>query len=147
MEIFSGLFAIAIAAGCFWFSFKLIVLYFKVKRWDKVIANVLLKEVKLQEKYSTGRSPYKMNIMYTYAYKKQSYNGSMIFLVELIGGQANFMKSNADNHMARINDQMNIYVNPENPEQSVMFCNGIGLYLLVFIIGVFALSYGIVELM
>jgi hypothetical protein len=146
MNIFTGLFAITIAIGCLWFSLKFLRLYFKVKNWERVKAKVLSKEITVHEKYSTSRTPYKLNATYTYNYKNIMYKGHFIYLAELAGGQVNHLKSDADKRLDRIEDSMNIYVNPLNPKESVMYCEGALLYSFVFAMGAMAMLFGIFNL-
>jgi hypothetical protein len=146
MNIVIGIFAIAISLGCFWLSFKFINVYFKVKAWIKIEANILSKEVKLHEKYSTSRSPYAVNVEYLYIYNNIEFKNNKVYLAEMLGGQVNHMQQTANKKLAEIKEKMSIYVNPKNPQQSVLFCEGIGLYFIVVIIGLFALIYGFTSL-
>lgn len=145
MEIFTGIFGILIGLGSIWFSIKFLKLYFKVKGWKRVDAKVISKEITIHEKYSTTRTPYKLNATYTYVFNGSAYNGSKIYLAELLGGQANHMKSDAEKRLARIQENLTIYVDPSNPKESVMYCEGAGLYYFILAMGVFALLYGITK--
>lgn len=63
--------------------------------------------------------------------------------MELIGGQANHIKSDAENKLSKIDKSMSVYVNPNDPKESVMYCEGVGLYLFVFLMGIIALLIGV----
>lgn len=141
-----GIFALLISIGTFWFSIKTIRLYHKVKNWERIEANVLSKEVVLHERYSSGRQPYAVKAEYEFTLENKLYKGNKVHFLELLGGQANNMKSTADNRLALIKDKMLIYVNKDNPNESVMFCEGIRMYYLVLGMGVLSLLIGLVNI-
>jgi len=143
------IFAIAtiISIVAFWFSVKFISLYFKVKKWNRVQANVTLKELFIHPKYSSSRSPCGIKVNYTYQFNNINYTGNMVYLSDLAGGQTNHMKSTAENKLSQIENTIPIYVNPTDPSQSVMFCEGIGLYSFVFCMAIVALLIGISNIL
>ena len=143
MNYFTCVFAFIISIVAFWFSIKFMRLYFKVKRWNRVNATVLSKEIFLHPKVSSSRSPYGIKVNYTYQVENLTYNGSKVYLVELAGGQANHMKSTAEHKINKMDDTMSVYVNPTDPTQSVMYCEGIGLYTLVFFMAFIAFLIGL----
>ena len=143
MNYFTFIFALVIIFAAFWFSIKFIRLYFKVKKWNRVTANITSKELFIHPKTSTSRSPYGIKVDYNYSVNQTDYVGHKVYLLELIGGQVNHMKSSAENTMNKINKTMSIYVNPIDPKQSVIFCDGVGLYLFVFCMAIVALLIGI----
>lgn len=147
MKYFTFIFALIISSAAFWFSIKFIRLYFRVKKWDRVIAHVTSKELFIHPKYSKSRSPYGLKVEYWYQVKNIDYTGHMVYLIELSGGQANHMKSVAKNKLNKIDKTMTIYVNPNDPSQSVMFCDGIGLYLFVFFMGFVSLLIGLSKIL
>lgn len=147
MNYFTFIFALVISAVAFWFSIKFIRLYFKVKKWDRINAIILSKEIFLRPKTSSSRSPYGIKVEYSFRFKDTVYKGYNVYLVELAGGQANQMKSTAENKLNKIEDTMSIYVNPSDPTQSVMYCEGIGLYILVFFMAILALLIGLSKIM
>lgn len=146
MNYFTFIFAIIISIACFWMSFKMIKLYLKVKNWDRVSANIVSKEIIVHPKYSTTRTPYGLKAEYSYRINQVDYSGHMIYLVELAGGQANHMKSDAENRLNKIEKTMVIYVNPDDPKQSVIYCKGIGLYIFIFCMGILSLLFGLGSL-
>jgi hypothetical protein len=147
MNYFTIIFALGISAVAFWFSIKFIRLYFKVKRWNRVNATILSKQLFLHPKISSSRSPYGIKVNYTYHVDNSTYSGNKVYLVELAGGQTNQMKSTAENKLNKIEDIMSIYVNPNDLTKSVMYCEGIGLYILVFFIGLLSLLIGISNIL
>ena len=142
MGTFTLVFSMVIAAVCFWSSIKLILLYFKVKGWDKIPATVISKRVELHKRVSTRNSPYAVRVDYKYNYNGVEYSGDKVYLLELIGGQANHMKSSAEKIIDKIENDINIFVNPKDPKESVMYCNGVVLYVVVFFFGILSLLIG-----
>ena len=141
-----GIFALLISIGTFWFSIKTIRLYYKVKNWDRIEAKVISKEVFVHEKTSISRSPYGIKAQYEFTIGNTNYTGTRIYLVELMGGQTNHMKEQAETKLNEIKDKITVYVNRDNPYESVMFCEGIGLYYVAFSLGVLALLIGLVNI-
>ena len=82
MEVFTGIFAIVMGLFALWFSAKFMKLYFKVKAWEKVEANVISKSISMHEKFSTARTPYKLNAIYKYRFNNEEFTGNFIYLVE-----------------------------------------------------------------
>ena len=142
-------FAFATIIGIFaiWFSIKFIRLYLKVKKWSRVNANITLKEMFIHPKTSTSRSPYGVKANYNYSIDGSSYTGSAVYLAELAGGQTNHMKQSAENILNKIENEMSVYVNPKDPAQSVIFCEGVGLYVFVFFMGIMALLIGVSNIL
>ncbi|MCW3076038.1 MAG: hypothetical protein JWO32_647 [Bacteroidetes bacterium] len=143
MNYFTLIFSLLISSVCFFFSIKMIRLYLKVKKWSRVSARIISKEMFIHPKYSTSRSPYGIKAEYHYKMNDIEYSGHFIYLAELAGGQTNHMKSVAEKRLEKIEPTMLIYINPEDPKQSVMFCEGIGLYVFVFCMGVLSLFIGL----
>ncbi|MES2763095.1 MAG: DUF3592 domain-containing protein [Bacteroidota bacterium] len=139
-------FSVIMSIGAFWFSIKFIRLYLKVRKWNKVNATVTLKELFLHPKYSTSRSPYGLKVDYSYVVNNETYLGTKVYLIELAGGQANHMKSVAENKLNEIKQTTPVYVNPIDPTQAVMYCEGVGLYIFVFCMGIVALLMGLSEI-
>ncbi len=144
MNFFTFVFATIIGIAALYFSYSMIGLYFKVQRWDKTECRVISKKMELHSKYTAGHNtPYAIRVEYSYVYGNKNYNNHCVYLVELLGGQANHSKTSADKVLLQIKETMPLYVNPKNPQQSVLFCSGIGLYIFLFCIGVFGLLIGI----
>lgn len=139
-------FSLIIALACFWFSLKMIRLYIKVKRWNKVEAAILSKEMFIHPKYSSTRTPYGLKVEYSYLINNQECKGNKVYLVELMGGHANHMKKDAENRLEKIAPTMSIFVNPNNIQESVMYCKGIGLYIFVLFMGFLSILIGLTYL-
>jgi hypothetical protein len=145
MKIFILIFCLAIAFGAFWYGVKLIKLYLKVKKWDRVKAIVIQKSVVQRKQTAASRAGYKPSIDYSYSYNSKTYNGHKIFLVELINGERGFMKRAAEKWLKKIKPEIEIFVDPHRPEQAVMFCDGITLYIFILVIGLMSLLIGLLN--
>lgn len=147
MNIVVGIFALLIGVGSIWFSLKFIRLYLKVKRWEKIPATVVSKEIALHKKHSSSRTPYKVSASYNFIYNDKMYTGHFVYLADLAGGQVNHMKSDAENRLEKIKENIQVFVNPNEPNESVIYCEGVGLYLFVFFMGSFAVLFGIAKML
>ena len=143
MNIVVLIFSILISLGCFWFGFKFIKIYFKVKKWERVNATVVSKKAEPHKKNSTGRSRYGVLVDYKYNYNNVDYVNNKVYLIELLGGQANHMESSAKKIVDKIEHTISIYVNQQNPQESVIFCDGILLYVFIIIMGIGSLLMGL----
>ncbi len=144
MKFFTLLFSFSIGLLCFWFGYKFIALYFKVKRkWIPVKASVLSKTIALHERTSASGARYAVKVQYRYSYGQQEYTNATVYLAELLNGQVNHRQSSAQKVVDGIDSIVSVYVNPENPQQSVLFCTGIALYLFLFVMGFFSLLMGL----
>lgn len=140
------IFLLIIALASFWISIKMIRLYLKVKDWNRVNANVLTKELFIHPKYSASRSPYGLKVEYSYLVNNIEYKEHKIYLAELAGGQVNHTQRVAQNKLDKIQSTMPVFVNPNNPQEAVMYCEGIGLYVFVFFMGFLSILIGLTYL-
>jgi Protein of unknown function (DUF3592) len=145
MKIFTIVFSLIIAILCFWMDLKMIFLYFKVKKWQKVEAEILDKNVVYNPKgMHRGRAVYMPKINYEYSIDGKNFKGSYTYLEELLNGTRSFMKSSVEKFIVNIKNKETIFVNPSKPEESVIFCDGIGKYILVVFMGILSLFIGLV---
>lgn len=142
MGTFTLIFSIVVAVVCFWSSIKLILLYLKVNTWNKTNATIVSKKVELHKKNSTRNSPYGVFVDYKYNYDGKEYINNKVYLVELIKGQTNHTHANATKVINKMENEISIYFNPKDRQESVIFCTGIGLYILVFFFGIISLLVG-----
>ena len=132
MKIFVLVFSCLISFVAFWYGLKLIRLYLRVKKWDKIKANITQKSIVKKTLSSASRAPYKLSVDYSYLYNLQKHSGNKVFLVELLKGEKGFLYKAAEKFLEKINPETEIYVNPQKPEESVMYCDGIILYVLFY---------------
>jgi len=131
MKIFTLVFCCLIAVVAFWSGIKLIKLYLKVKKWNRVWATVTRKSVVKRVRSSASRAGFKPAVEYSYKVNLKEYSGNNIFLVELINGERGFLYKAAEKFLEKIKPEIEIYVNPEKPEESVIFFNVIAFYIFV----------------
>lgn len=136
------IFSIVISVLCVWASAKLIALYFKVSAWKKVPATIISKKTELHKKVSTKNSPYAVRVQYTYNIDGKEYTNDKVYLVELMGGQANHMESSAKKIINEIKDTVEVYVDPKDPQRSVLFCTGVGMYFFILFVGIISWVIG-----
>lgn len=142
MKILILIFCCLLSLASFWYGVKLIRLYFRVKKWEKINATVTQKSVVKRKLSSASRASYKPSLDYSYTFKSKPYTGNKIFLVELIKGERGFLQHAAEKWNEKIKPEIEIYVNPENPEESVIYCDGIILYFGIILMGIMSLIIG-----
>jgi hypothetical protein len=145
MDIFTGIFALVIGLVALWFSVKTLRTYFKVKKWSRVKANVISSGTSLHKKYSTRNTPYKVDASYNYDFNGREFTNDKVFLIELLGGQMNHMLKDAERRAAKIKGEISIFVDPMDPARSVIYCNGVGIYIVAFLMGFFSIIFGIAK--
>ncbi len=143
MKIFTLIFCLVIAFVAFWYSTKLIRLYLRVKRWERVKATITQRSVVKRTLASASRASFKPSVDYSYTYNSKTYNGNKIFLVELIKGERGFLESAAQKFLDKIEPEVLLYLNPQNPEEAVIYCDGITLYFIALAMGFLSLLIGI----
>jgi hypothetical protein len=146
MDIFTGIFGLVIGFVSIWAGVRILRLYFKVNKWNRVEAKITSKSVTIHERYSSSRSPYKVNATYVYKINGLEFTGTRIYLPELLGGQANYMKQDADRRLERIQETMTVYVDPVDEKNSVMYCSGVFWYVIAIFMGIFSILFGISKL-
>lgn len=142
MEYFTFVFALIIGIVCVWMSLKFIKIYLITKDWNTAPAKVLAKELVLNEQGYSVRTPYRLKIEYAYQYNNIDYRSTKLDLIELSGGYSACRKKEGDKRIARIKDDVSVYVNPKDPSQAVMYRDGIILYSFVLIMGIFSILLG-----
>jgi hypothetical protein len=143
MNILILIFCCLLSLASFWYGVKLIRLYFRVKKWQKIKANVSQKSVVKRTLSSASRASHKPSIDYSYTFNSKPYTGNKIFLIELIKGERGFLQSAAEKFLEKIKPEIEIYVNPENPEEAVIYCDGIILYFGIILMGIMSLIIGL----
>ena len=88
-----------------------------------------------------------LKIAVNYQINNVALAGDKIYLLEVAGGPANHMKSNAESKLKKIEDTMSVFVNPNDPPQSVIYCKGLGLYVFVFFMAIVPLLIGISNIL
>jgi len=130
-----------------WFGIKFTKLYIKVKNWAIIEATVISKNIEKHKRYSSGRSPYAVRVDYKYKYNLKEFFNNTVYLAELMTGQVNHMERQAKKVIEKLENTIKIYVNQNNPQQSVIFCNGIILYLAVVLMGSIGFLIGLLKLL
>ena len=138
-----GIFGLLIAFGCFYVSHKMILMYRNVQNWQATTATVLEKKIEKREIHST-RANYGLMVTYQYQFKEKVYTNNKVFLVDLVGGQANHSSPEfAQPYADKITNPLTIYVNQDKPDESVIFRDGIMLYIGIALLGILSLLIAI----
>jgi hypothetical protein len=145
MKIFILAFSILIGIGAFYYGIKMLRLYTRVKKWTKVKATILEKKITGRKLANASRANLIVVVEYVYSFHNKNYKGNKIFLVELLNGERSFYRDDAEKFMAKLQTEQDILVNPDNPEESVMFCEGAGLYFLMLVMGVISILAGLIN--
>lgn len=147
MIYFTVIFAFIISLLCFWASIRLIRTYFKVKSWSRVEANVLSKKIEMRKKRSnSGTAIYIPVLEYSYVMNGITYHGSKVYLEELLEGARSARQHQVEAKLNTIGQKAMIYVNPNSPDESVFYCDGIGIYFFLIFLGFLSFFIGLVYL-
>jgi Protein of unknown function (DUF3592) len=123
-----------------------IKLYYKVKQWERVEAAVVLKNKEINPHSTSVVSPsYIIRVQYDYKYNNIVYRGDKYSFQELLNGKKiskSIRKVDIDRYWNEIKDKMIIYVNKDNPKESVMTCEDIWFYYLIYGLATIALFFG-----
>jgi hypothetical protein len=145
MKILILVFCCLLSLASFWYGVKLIRLYFRVKKWERVKATVIRKVATPRTQSSASRAGFKASVDYTYTFNLKEYAGNKVFLIELVKGERGFLQSAAEKFLEKIKPEIEIYVNPESPEEAVVYCDGIILYLGMLVMGIMSLFIGLIN--
>ncbi len=137
------IFSLAISLLCIWASTKMLNIYFKVRAWKKTMAIVISKKIELHKKVSVKNAPYAVRIEYKYVVDGKEYLNNKVYLVELLGGQANHMESSAKKIIDELGNEIEVRVDPKDPQSSVVFCKGVIMNFFILFIGIISLLIGI----
>ncbi|HZY80963.1 MAG TPA: hypothetical protein VFE50_15680, partial [Cyclobacteriaceae bacterium] len=111
----------------------------------RVDATVLSKKV--DYKHAANGYHYSLKVEYKYLFESKEYVNDKVFLMELMGGRYRYKVNRpADKIIEDLGENVKIYVYPEMPSESVLFCSGIGWYIFVMLIGFILLLYCLVTL-
>lgn len=120
-------------------------LYSAVRKWSRATATILKKEITKRKLANASRANLIVAADYAYNFHGKEYTGKNVFLVELLKGERSFYRNDAEKFLNKLKTQEEIYVNPENPGESVMFCEGKGLYVVMIVMGFVSLLAGLIN--
>jgi hypothetical protein len=150
----TGIFALLMSVVAFYVCYKGTSTYYAVKKWNIVNAKVVRNEVKLNEHPRRAWLNYHLFVDYVYTFSGKEYKGSLLFHEELYSGtdkelnshKYQFSKKGAEEYSNKIKNNMDVYVNPNNPTQAIMFTGYITLYYFGYVMSLFALLIGIYNI-
>lgn len=138
-------FSLLMAALCFYYGIKLGRLHARVRQWARAQAQITQKSVGTFRSSGSGRANHTIKASYGFSVNGINHTGDKVFLVQLIGGNKGFTKPAAERFLAKIPNEIEIYYNPQNPGESVMYCDGRSMYILVFLFGFLSLLLGLAQ--
>ena len=144
MHWFKIIFCFLIGCLSLYYGIKLLKLYLKVKGWSKVKAIVISKAVVPKKLASGSRASKILNINYTYEFDNVPYKNNLAFLVELLKGERGFTSQSGEKFLQKIPDEVEIFVDPKDPTKSLMYCNGLLMYVFMIITGIILLFVALV---
>ncbi len=139
------IFSLVIGFSSLFYGIKLFRLYLKIKSWTKTHAKVISKSVQLKRLAQSGRASKIVVIEYQYEVDSQMYQSNRVFLVEFLKGEKGFLQSSAEKFLLTIGNEITVYVDPKDPKESVIYCDGLLMYLFVMAFGSITLLIGIFK--
>ena len=145
MKVFVLIFSLVIAAVAIFYGIKMLRLFMKVSKWNKATAKVLSKAVVPKKLASGSRANKRVVMEYSYLISNKEYKNNKVFLVELINGERGFLPSAGEKFLEKVKDEIEIHVNPKNSEESVIYCDGLVMYIVVILMGPLSLIMGAIN--
>lgn len=129
------------------YGLKILKIYLNVKGWTKIKATVIHKAVLPKKLTKASRLAMRVSIEYTYLFNSQNYQNDKVFLAELLNGERGFTNTGGEKFLQTVPDEPVIYVNPAKPEQSVMFTDGLWLYIFMIVFGCIVFCAGLIRVL
>lgn len=147
MNYISIILYLLIGFASLFYGLKTLRIYMNVKRWAKLTATVSNKAVLPKKLTKASRRNMRISLEYTYVFNAQSYTNDKVFLAELMNGERGFTSVDGEKFLRTIPDEAVVYVNPAKPEESVMFADGLGLYIFMIVFGFMAFCTGLFKVL
>ncbi len=138
---------LAIGFASIFYGLKILKIYINVKQWTKLKALITNKSVLPKKLSNSSRRPMRVSIEYTYEFNSMSYKNDKVFLVELLNGERGFTTATGEKFLQTLPNEVVVFVNPSQPEQSVLFTDGLWLYIFMIVFGCMVFSAGVVKLL
>ena len=145
MKLFTVIFSIVIAVLAIYYGVRLFRLNRGVSKWMKVKAKVLSKGIIPKKLSTSGRVRNTVTIEYSYKINGVEYKNNVVFLVELMKGEKGFLIKDGEKFLKKINSDIEIFVNPENNNESVVYCDGLIMYIFVIFMGFLSAMIGLLN--
>lgn len=140
------IFSLVIGIAALWMGSKLLKNYFHVKDWKQTDATVLSKKVEEQDGLYLV-----VKVEFKYLFNGKEYTNNMVYASELTGGIVRRDKNRLPRFggpydvVEKLQNQITVYVNPENPAQSFIFREGFLIPVFAVLIGIILLFYCLVT--
>lgn len=142
-----GIFALVMGCAAFYISYKAISTNSEVKKWSKIKTTITHNEVKENPTPRRAWINYNLFVDYTYSINNKEYKSSLIYFEELFALKTEFSKNDAEALSKQINTEIEVFVNPNKPEQAVLSLRNTALYYFVLAMGVFSFFMGLYYLL
>ena len=139
------IFSLVIGFCAVFYGVKLLKLYFKIKSWNRIQAKVISKAVMPKKLSQSSRTSKIVVIAYEYEFNSHVYQNNRVFLVEFLNGERGFRTKDGKKFIQKIGEQISIYVDPKNPQQSIIYSDGL-MYLFMIAFGGIVFLVGIGKL-
>jgi hypothetical protein len=139
-------FSLLIAALCLYYGIKLLRLNARVRKWPRAWAQVTRKEVVPRKLSSASRAAWAVATTYDFVVNGVKYTGNKMFLVELIKGEKGYLKAAAQKVVDKLPDQVEIYYNPQDPGESVMYADARWMGVLLIVMTGISLLMGLAQI-
>lgn len=140
------IFSLVIGFCAVFYGVKLLKLYFKIKSWNRIQAKVISKAVMPKKLSQSSRTSKIVVIAYEYEFNSHVYQNNRVFLVEFLNGERGFRTKDGKKFIQKIGEQISIYVDPKNPQQSIIYSDGLLMYLFMIAFGGIVFLVGIGKL-
>lgn len=145
MKLFVLIFSLVIAFVAIYYGIKMLRIYRRISKWTKTNAKVLSKAVAPKKLASGSRARFRIVMEYSYWFNNKEYKNDKVFLVELLNGEKGFLFRQGEKFLQKINSEIEIYVDPNDPARSVAYRDGLFMYLVMIFMGFFSAMIGLLN--
>ncbi len=141
------IFSLVLGFLAMFYGIKLFRTWITIKGWTKTRARVLKKSVEEKKLTKASRQSKRVVIEYSYDFNSVAYTNNKVFLADLLNGERGFSKNGAEVFLKTVPDEIYVYVDPKKPQHSVMFSDGLALYIFSIFLGCCFFCGGLIKLL
>lgn len=135
--IISGIFLILIGIGSIWAGSKMSGWRKITSEWTRTNATLISKHIGEKKILpGTSQSNYRIYVEYEFTVNGKSFVGNTLNLVELQNGEEAMLMKTAERLIQKIGNNLTIYYNPQNPNQSVVYRGGYMFWIFLLMLGI-----------
>jgi hypothetical protein len=147
-SVIIGIFLLLIGAVAVYMGHKLLALR-KLVRSFLPVKGILIKKWVAEKKLASATEPsntHCVNVNYQFEVDGVSYQGDNFYAEEILSGERSMSPKQAQNKIDLIPEQVTVYYNPANPEESYIYNSG-SIALLVLVLGYSFVFGGLIQLL